>query len=453
MISFRLSGERGRSSAEPPSEDRIRQEVDRARAPGRRVVPAVRRRSTERHRAVHRATVHRLVDGEGGCRVVDGVGGRSGPAMLPCASMPAPLLSLAGLVLAATLAPPAGEAVLPWEAAARLAGLSLGDPGAPDGVTLQAVGGQLRVLAVDAAGHQKSLLVPWPDTAAERESAVALGASLLRSLEAPVRRSLVAVLVQRSVGPAAPAAAVADADKRSVTPVVQPAVVHAAPVGELARADLPPIWPRALPPAQEAAPEFLPVVPSDSTVEALNPVPRSVAPALPLLPENSPPAPLRPWARLGPALGWRGSTTLSSAVLLEAGLRAGETFRLGVHGAWDAPRGVVDVGESASVRGWALEAGAWWSPAWRVAPLLGLRAGATWRGFLDDSEPVDGVWVPQATVEGGVAWRLSPAMSLLACAYGSRDLRETTVQVGQGPRVLFSPGEAGASTSLRLDFP
>ncbi len=391
-----------------------------------------------------------------------------------------PLLACVGVALASTLAPPPGEPVERWEAAARLAGLSIGQANARDGVTLEAQEGSLRIRAIDAAGSEKVLLVRWPETPTQRQEAASLGASLLRPLDAPAASPMLAALEQRrtaaaSNDPAAGRPTVMPSPKvetedtvappSSKNPRVPPPVaLRAEPPVAVAE---PPPHPPALPPqAPEPPPGPAPAgaEAAASPVLAAALVPASPPPTPPVQPEPAPALPppdtprdapgearLRPWARVGPALGWRSSTSANGAAAVEAGLRTGPSLRVGIHGEWDAARTVLSVGDAALVDGGALGLGVWWSPDGGIRPLVGGRVGAAWFRFLDGTETIDSVWRPRATLEAGVAWRLSPSLALVTIAYGSLDLGVTTVQVGNLDPVLFSPWEVGAATALRID--
>lgn len=378
------------------------------------------------------------------------------------------LVALAKAATATLVLPPGQEASL-WTAPAALADLRVGPRGGGAELELVETAVGWALIARDGAGDERRVAIAAPSTASAREDAIWLGSSLLASLP-------------HAPGRAAPLIPLGGLPLRSASapkPPPPPPAAHAGPPSASARkpaippssaplrAPAPPA-PAAAPGAAEVAPSTLPAPavappPVAEAAAAAPPTPEPPPPAeviaLPQPPPvtlpvpSSPPAPnaWRPvfWASLGPTVEARPDITAGGGLVLDGGLRLGDSAALGLglrlltpRQMPDIPSGVVDASFDPSL---AL----WWAPEAPLAPVAGLRLGLSTRSHRQADEPVGRFVVPVGSLEAGAARRVGESLDLLLLGRVAADTSTTFIELGDHDPVPLSPWAFGGSLVLR----
>lgn len=411
----------------------------------------------------------------------------------------------------AVLVVPDTEDPAAWAGPAALGGFKLGSGATGGGavVELRVEGAEWLVHARDAAGNTLQSPIAAPRDASEREDAVWLAGSLLRSLPEATPGT------QAVPGPkteSAPAPPHAPPDPPQVAPPAQPGRMSgppsrkprsnaeaqhglrasvptdpaksmstpapAAPAPPAAPPDPAPpdpamaTMPAGKTPPKETPPEETP--PNELTAEVApapgvataDPTPTAeVAPQPPAAVALPPPAsahepgpsaatvshlpPIHPWVRGGASIAWRPATAVAGGFAIDGGVRIGHAW-LGVGGSWLSPRDLPKLrGDARSSAASGRVGVAWSPPSGRLAPWVGGGAALSWRSYTDGAVAIDAFLVPVLAVEAGAAWRIGESVALSPVVRLEGDLAETVLQRGGGDTVSLSPWEIGLAVTLR----
>jgi hypothetical protein len=317
---------------------------------------------------------------------------------------------------------PPGADPAAWATAAELAGFTLADAGEPATVELRDEGGawSLRV-----AG--RVVPVPPPETSEAREDTLRLARSLLRRMAS-----------------APPAPPVSPAPP---TPPPPPVAVARPSAPRPARPAAPPPPPEPLvsagPPEAEAVevlPEEPEVLPDDVAFVALERVE-------PTAPRKG--APLGGWARAGAGLAVRASFQPGAIVSAGGGL-ASRAWAGGLDVSFTPRRDVAIFDGDEGLRAIDLRAGAWWAPPGRVAPFVGLLAGASSRVWLTGDQTWASTWMPLVAAEAGLRWRPEEPLGLAVFARAEDDLSATFVALGDSEARWLSPWQGQLTAVLTV---
>ncbi|MBN1334885.1 MAG: hypothetical protein JXB39_02890 [Deltaproteobacteria bacterium] len=293
-----------------------------------------------------------------------------------------------------------------------------------------------RLRVRDTAGVLHEVEVQRPSDDRGREDVVALAASLLH----PVR-SVSSPFEPRSI-------------PISSRPVPEPPVPAREPARRLA-VPLAPAEPPVEPPAP-LLPAEVPLGPAESgeilrppeteplPVAASTAVTDPTALTSPGSATGAPPL-AHPWMSAGGTVDLRADTgtSLGGEVLVGVG------FHSGIHAGIGAASGTRhDLATLARIEGAAYQdtdlfGAFWWAPQASLAPLVGLKAGGTWRTFWlhddrvevtnDDGSPGVAARVLVASLEAGLAVRLVPGLVLVPAVRLRGDLP------GRGPTGITPP--------------
>ena len=275
-----------------------------------------------------------------------------------------------------------------------------------------------RLRVRDTAGVLHEVEVVRPSDAQGREDIVALAASLLRPLGGagstfgprpitpPPKPVADPPEVARKPPPARAAPPGAPPGPEAVTPVPPPASLSDAPFPATVAGEA----------GSPGGPEPFPVPEALPEPERL-PAPSAVATPLP------PPA--HPWMSAGGSLDLRADTGTSFG----GDVLAGVAFRNGIHtgigAAYGTPHDLADLARAkgAAYQDMDVYGALWWAPPARLAPLLGLRAGGTWRTFwigdereeitYDDGSAGVAAVVLVVALDAGIALRVVSGLTLV----------------------------------------
>jgi hypothetical protein len=333
---------------------------------------------------------------------------------------------LAAWVLYATVAlatpvelPPGEDSA--WRSALGLSGLEPGPVGPGAGVRLLVRGEQLSIWVRDVQGAEHELVVPRPRTTQERESVMALAASLVQ----PMRSASLPGLELPAPAP-------------KPVPRPRPAPVPAEPV-----------------PVVVAAPEPVPVpepAPEAALVEEPSrPPPAPRPPPLPAL-QMAPPAPIerppplhstRLFATLGPSLRMRPTLRSTAALGGSLGLARGPwSVALGVEGVLPARLLQLEVERYLTVVDLrALPA--WSLQRWALGPTLGLSI----RKGTDPVEPPPPLMLPTAGLSLARSWPMG-SVGLQVGLQVEVDLIPIELELDENELGVLQPVSAGLGTAL-----
>lgn len=327
-----------------------------------------------------------------------------------------------GSARSATLAVPRSVDLAKWAASASVAGVTVVQAGQPADVVVREGASEWTLVARDASGKERTLPVPVPATASQREEVAVLAASLADGL------SFLSVLTS-TPQPDRPALA------GSGTVVARP--------------------PRVASPSRPLgpSPEGLPVDPVAAPVVVLRPSPSGFG---------------LPWV----ALDARVSTRSSSRTVLAPGVEVGFPLvpwaGLSLAMAWIPQRTVMEAfsppssgmtmashtlpGEPAPDKDWSAWEGRIQFPvgrSWgRVRPLLAPSLGISHRTWGEPDDQNARQWIAVGGGKTGLQVALGETLSMGFDLRVERDLFTLVESVGPGPPAPADPWEAGVGVSL-----
>lgn len=205
--------------------------------------------------------------------------------------------------------------------------------------------------------------------------------------------------------------------------------------------------PSAEPPSATAA-VVAEAVATPPPVEPLSTAPASAPKPILILDDPTPPdQPVYAWLRTN------GDATLrvgaSPAVVGGGALGAGYgPVRLGLAVSYTTPARLPALGDTETYDGVDVAGVLCWQPQGRIAPVLGVGAGASLRRYVMDSTTIDSATIPFVTADLGLSIGLLPALALTPHAGAVVDLSPTYLSKGSAN---LEPSLVAARIGLTVD--
>lgn len=339
---------------------------------------------------------------------------------------------------------PAGEPATRWEGALALAGLQPAPRTASPAIQLLDEGARWRIRAHGADGRWREATIAPPRTRAAREAACFLAQSLLHASDVGSGWSDLPGVRP----PALPRPPVASRPAAPPAPrPVPPAPAPPAPPPP------PPAPPEPAPPPPPPAPAPAPPPPAPVPSAPALPRPSAPPPSPPspvLRPTRAPPPPLRPWLAGGGAVRIRPGGTFGGDVEVNAGVRVGPAWRLGVSATFAPAAELTTLGGERTVADLDLSALAGAELPGATHPGLAVRAGAGWRRFAESGVLVAEGWTPVLGARAGLRVPIGTTGSVSPWVEGLGELR-TIELVVDGSRTRLPPIVLRAGLTFALE--
>ncbi len=325
---------------------------------------------------------------------------------------------------------PAGEPATRWEGALALAGLQPAPRTATPAIQLLDEGARWRIRAHGADGRWREATIAPPRTRGAREAACFLAQSLLHASDVGSGWSDLPGVRP----PALPRPPVASRPVPEPAPRAAPRPVPPAPS------------PPAPPPPAPPPPAPVPPAPAPPRPSTLPP-----SPAAPVLrPTRAPPPPLRPWLAGGGAVRFRPGGTLGGDMEVNAAVRVGAAWQLGVSATFAPAAELSTLGGERTVADLDLTALAGVEQPGTPHPGLAVRAGAGWRQFAESGATVAEGWTPVFGARAGLRVPIGTTASVSPWVEGLGELR-TIELVVDGSRTRLPPLVLRAGLTVALE--